>query len=438
MSFGPGQILRVAVAVGLRRARLSDAYNALRGRDPRTRIIHPERREIELAKLKTGQAHAIKPLHWDEFIKVLERAGFRSGAMITSKNTILYAYALWIIGRIDFKVSLDQLREVMARWFFMSQITGRYTSSPETRMQEELNRLDGLNGSPAEFVKVLNAQITAAVPSDWWSITLPDNLNTSSAGAPAYVAYVAALNILDADVLLATSKVKDWINPARTNVKGIEKHHLFPKDYLKSTLGLTDMKKINQVANFALVEWSDNITISNQPPTVYWAQEVSDKNIDEARRVRQEEWHALPEEWTTLGYEDFLHQRRRLIAKVTHEGFRRLTDPNYEPDLTRLQHGTAVNPLALPTLENLVTSGVLPVGTLLEPVDDSSKTIAEVTEDGYIQVGEHLCETVDRAAREDNADVDSGWDYWLAHIDAEPEPVLLADLRIRSAQASST
>ena len=88
-------------------------------------------------------------------------------------------------------------------------------------------------------MKVLNSQIDAAVPSDWWLVTLPDRLDTSSASAPAYVAYIAALNILDADVLLATSKVKDWINPGRKTVKGIEKHHLFPKDYLKTSLGLT-------------------------------------------------------------------------------------------------------------------------------------------------------------------------------------------------------
>jgi hypothetical protein len=41
-------------------------------------------------------------------------------------------------------------------------------------------------------------------------------------------------------------------------------------------------------------------------------------------------------------------------------------------------------------------------------VDTDRDTVAEITEDGYIQVGEHLCETVDRAAREDHADVDSG------------------------------
>jgi len=302
-------------------------------------------------------------------------------------------------------------------------------------MQEDLNRLDGLSESPAEFVKILNGQIDAAVPSDWWSITLPENLITSNAGVPAFTAYVAALNILDADVLLATSKVKDWTNPAHKTVKGIEKHHLFPKDYLKTTLGMKDNKKINQVANLALVEWSYNINISNQPPSVYWPQEVAYKNIEGTRRNRQEAWHALPDGWTNLGYDEFLLQRRGLMAKVTHEGFKRLTDPNYEPNLIPPEVVPSANPVTLPTLENLLTRGILPPGTLLTPVDSDRDTVAEITEDGYIQVGEHLCETVDRAAREDHADVDSGWDYWMAHLD-EDAPVVLADLRTRASETA--
>lgn len=433
MSFDAGQILRVSVAVGLRRAKLADAYNYLRGRDPRSREIDPAKRTAALARLTVGHAEALRPIHWDEFLKVLERAGFRSRDMITSKNTILYSYALWIIGRTDFKVPIDELREVMARWYFMSQITGRYTNSPETRMQEELNRLDGLTISAESFVSALNEQISAAVPDDWWTVTLIDALNTSSSGAPAYAGYIAALNILDADVLLATSKVKDWLSPRR-GVKGIEKHHLFPRDYLKNKLGLKDNKRINQVANFALVEWSDNIAISNQPPKEYWPQEVADKKLEVARRVRQEEWHALPDGWTTLDYDDFLHQRRVLMARVVHEGFKRLTDPNYEPDLTKMVIESVVDGSALPTFEMLVNSGALPVGTLLTPLDPERGTVAEVTQDGYIQVGVHLCETVDRAAKEDNADVDSGWDYWTAELSGEQHPVTLADLRERVAK----
>ena len=432
MTFDPGQILRVSVAVGLRRAKLADAYNYLRGRDPRSREVNAQKRQAALGELQAGQVHAIRHLHWDEFLKVLERAGVRSKAMITSKTTILYSYALWIIGRVDFGVPVDELREVMARWFFMSQITGRYTNSPETRMQEDLNRLDALPETAAAFVEVLNGQIGAAVPEDWWRVTLIDGLDTSSVAAPAYVAYVAALNILDADVLLATSKVSDWLSP-RPTVKGIEKHHLFPRDYLKSVLSLTDTKRINQVANYALVEWSDNIAISNQSPITYWPEQVADKKLDDDRRVRQEQWHALPDDWIHLAYDDFLDQRRRLMANVIHEGFKRLTDPNYIPDLTKPEVTPAAPLLALPTFEKLVARGIIPVGTLLTPVDTDRATIAEVTADGYIQVGEHLCETVELAAKEDHADVESGWDYWQAHLDDEDEPITLAALRERRA-----
>lgn len=36
-------------------------------------------------------------------------------------------------------------------------------------------------------------------------------------------------------------------------------------------------------------------------------------------------WHALPEGWETMAYEDFLTQRRRLMAKVIRAGFESLT-----------------------------------------------------------------------------------------------------------------
>jgi hypothetical protein len=64
--------------------------------------------------------------------------------------------------------------------------------------------------------------------------------------------------------------------------------------------------------------------------------------------------------------------------------------------------------------------------------EERSNTVAEVMEDGFIQVGEHLCGTVDRAAREDQAEAGSGWEYWQAHLDSEDEPVTLVELRERA------
>lgn len=432
MALDPGQVLRVVIAFGLHRGRLQDAYNALRGRNPRTREIEPTQRERELERLKAGQTHVVRPLNWDEFLKVLERAGFRSRDMITSQNTALYTYALWLIGRAEFNVPLDELREIMARWFFMSQITGRYTNSPETRIQEDISRLEGLATQSAAFVSALTAQIESAVPPDWWTATLPDNLFTSSANAPAYAAYVAALNILDADVLLSTLKVRDWLSPSRRTIKGVEKHHLFPKDYLKTTLRIKSATKINQVANLALVEWSDNIDISNDPPEQYWPAQVADKKINEDRRRRQEEWHALPGRWTTMDYDEFLLARRRLMARVTHEGFKRLTDPNYVPDLTRPPAEPTAAELALPSLSELVSGGVLPAGTLVTAVDSDDELIGEITEDGQLVVGDFAYSSPGRAAHEHGSDAGDGWSYWLAHLDDESIP--LEVLRERAAE----
>ena len=49
------------------------------------------------------------------------------------------------------------------------------------------------------------------------------------------------------------------------------------------------------------------------------------------------------------------------MANVVYEGFRRLTDPNYVPDLTTPDLVVAA-PVELPTFEQLVASGLLRPG----------------------------------------------------------------------------
>ncbi|NLI84283.1 MAG: DUF262 domain-containing protein [Propionibacterium sp.] len=425
LTLDPGHVLRVVVAVGNRRAPLQDAYNALRGRDPRTREIVPANRERELAKLKDGQARALDPKNWDEFLKVIERAGIRTSAMVTAKNAVIYGYALWLIGRTEFGVPVDDLREVMARWYFMAQITGRFSGSAETRAQEDLNRLEGLERTPEAFTTAIDSLVSTTLTEDWWRVTLPEDLHTSNMSGPAYTGYVAALNILDADVLLSTLKVKDWIDPNRRPVKGVEKHHLFPKDYLKGALGLKSTRQINQVANQALVEWSDNIDISNEAPSAYWPAQVTEKAIQGERLAKQTWWHALPEGWTEMSYTDFLAARRKLIAGVTREGFRKLSDPNYQPSPPA--HPLPASEPVLPTFEQLVLAGALPVGTHLLPTDGRTDSIAEVTPDGTILLGDQEYTSPGLAAKADGAEDEDGWLYWSA--DLAGQGIVLDEIR---------
>ncbi|MCH8565205.1 DUF262 domain-containing protein [Nesterenkonia sp. LB17] len=425
LTLDSGQILRVVVAIGNRRSRLQDAYNALRGRDPRTRQIIPEHRDRELARLKSGQTRTLHPNNWDEFLKVIERAGIRTGSMVTSKNTFLYGYALWLIGRTEFNVPVDELREVMARWYFMAQITGRYSTSPETRGQDDLNRLEGIGQTPQDFREAINIQIETTLTEDWWLVSLPEDLHTSNMYGPAHTGYVAALNILDADALLSTLKVKDWLDPSRTLVKGMEKHHLFPQDHLRKNLGYSATRQINQVANQSLVEWSDNIDISNKAPDEYWPQQVGDKSIGTERLARQMWWHALPDNWMQMDYQGFLVARRKLIAAVTREGFRKLSDPNYTPQPPRSPQ--VLPELVMESFDELVLAGVIPPGTPLVPTDGRTESIAEVTQDGTILLNDTEYRTPESAARADGAEDADGWEYWTARF---AEPVLLSQLRV--------
>lgn len=74
---------------------------------------------------------------------------------------------------------------------------------------------------------------------DYWTIRLPEDFVTSSTSAsPAYQAYLAALNILDADLFALTEKVRDWMDPSANTVKGVQGHHLFPRAYLRARRGI--------------------------------------------------------------------------------------------------------------------------------------------------------------------------------------------------------
>jgi len=245
-------MLRVTAALAFRRAVLKHVYSALRGKDIETGKSDPIRRDAQFQRLQQAQEQVLDLTNWHEFLQCLERAGFRGAKMISSQNAIIYSYALWLIGRVDYAVSLDRLREVMARWFFMSTVTARYSGSFETQVEKDLSLLRDVTAGDANgFCSRLSQVVSDTLTNDFWAITLPNGLATSAAKSPALLAYIAVLNVLDADPLLSTGKVRSRLDPTVTAKKGIERHHLFPREYLRKHLGVTDTKAINQIANMS-------------------------------------------------------------------------------------------------------------------------------------------------------------------------------------------
>ncbi|MFD1424933.1 DUF262 domain-containing protein [Laceyella tengchongensis] len=317
----PDQMLRVAVGLGFKRARLKNVYSILRGKDLETGEVSPDRRDQQFEVLKQAQASALNLQNWHDFLKALIKAGFRSKAMVSSKINIIYAYIMYLIGKEDFRVDAYRLRQLIAKWYFMLVLTGRYTSSPETVMEADLARLRGVRNQD-EFVGTLEKIINDSLTNDFWAITLVNKLESSTSRNPALHAYYAALNILGANVLFSSMKVSELLDPMlHANRNAIEIHHLFPKKYLKS-IGINESKLINQVANFALVEWGDNVRISDESPEEYFPKYAS--RFPSAELAEMMEMHALPDNWTSLEYSRFLEERRKKMAHVIKQGFLRL------------------------------------------------------------------------------------------------------------------
>ncbi len=317
----PDQLLRVEVGLGFRRARLLHVYSLLRGKDLDTEQFSDELRTKQFAVLCESQQYALDLQNWHEFLKTLIRAGYRGSQMITSQVALLYAYTFYLIGKRDYHVDAYTLRSTIARWFFMTALTGRYTGSPETGMEQDLARLRDVSDSNG-FVAVLDRIVSDTFTEDYWHITLPNELATSSPRSPSLFAYNAALNLLGAQALFSKITVAELLDPAlRAKKAAVERHHLFPKGHL-ARMGVTEIRDTNQIANYALVEWIDNLDISDSAPAEYIPKYEARFKPDELAQMRY--WHALPEKWEQMEYRVFLGERRARMAAVIKDGFTKL------------------------------------------------------------------------------------------------------------------
>ncbi len=317
----PDHLLRVSVGNAFKRARLKYAYLVLRGKDLETKETTSERREEQFEIFKAAQEKSLNLQNWHDFLKIILNAGYKRSNMIASQTAIIYSYVFYLIGKYDFKVESSKLRKILSKWFFMATLTYRYSSSAETQMEQDLANLRSLNTAD-EFVAHLETIIKSVLTNDYWKITLPQELITSSAASPIWKAYTASLNLLKVDVLFSTISVSDLLDPTKdANKSALEKHHLFPKKYLE-TIGIKGDRDRNQIANFAYIEWRDNLEILDDAPSEYIGDYVND--LDEGKRKEMYYYHALPEEWQTLEYFEFLKQRRQMMAQVIKDAFEKL------------------------------------------------------------------------------------------------------------------
>ncbi len=309
-------MLRVAFTSQFKRGRLADLVALLSGRNFVTRDYEESIAEESFNKLKEGLFNFMNETNFKNFIMILRSAGFIESSMIRSQNTINFAYILYIVLRAQ-RIAPAKIESYIRKWFVMSMLTRRYSSSPESSFDFDIKRINEIG--IAKYIEDVEA---AELSDAFWNAGLPQQMNTSVASSPYFNVYLASqVYENDKGFLSRDITIQDLLA-----FKG-DVHHLFPRNYLKKH-GLT-RNKYNQIANYVMMQSEINISIGDKSPADYFSKLLvcchnGDEKavygaITDLNQIKDNfAMHCIPEGMenkTIEHYEEFLQERRKLMAK---------------------------------------------------------------------------------------------------------------------------
>ena len=307
-------MLRVAFMSQYPRGKMKDLVSLLQGRDFETKDFKESIAEETFKKLSAGVLDYMNEYNFKQFVLAIKDTGFISKKLITSDITLDFAYTLYLRLLKDNTIDKTKVKSYVQRWYVMSTLTGRYISSPESAMDLDLRRI-----KEKSFLPWLD-EVEKTLGDTFWNVELVQNLETSSVNSPYLCVFWAAACRDGSDSLFNEgSKFANLI----TTMGDV--HHIFPKQYLIDN-GIKDKAKYNQVANFTYLDTPTNIAIGKDEPSKYftkvWEQvKTSDFFIGNLKTEDAIEKNlsanCIPLEiknWIYTNYEDFLSQRRILMA----------------------------------------------------------------------------------------------------------------------------
>lgn len=318
-------VLRVAFMHMFRRGKLADLVSLLSGRDFEARDFKSEIADASFAKLHDGVIKFMHKGNFQDFTAALRSAGFVSPAIIGSKGAVNFAYNLYLTLKEDGSIPSTDVKRWVQRWYVMSVLTGRYSGSSESIMDRDMRGI-----ADRGFVSFYNEIAASQLSDNFWSVTLPQSLTTTSIRTGAWMVYVAS-QVRAADNTLFTNgfKVADVIG----NVGDI--HHIFPKAYLRKEID-APQRLYNQIANYTYLEKRINIAIGEKSPGEYFSQAraaiIERKPYfgdisDEETLALSLKANCIPEgvfHMTAKDYETFLAERRTLMAQKIRQYFESL------------------------------------------------------------------------------------------------------------------
>ncbi len=307
-------MLRVAFTSQFKRGRLQDLVALLSGRNFETKQFEETIAAESFDRLSKGVTNFINETHFKRFLMIIRSAGFVDSSLIGSQNALNFSYILYLMLR-EQGTPPAEIESAVRRWFVMSTLTGRYSGSPETAFDFDIRQLHERG-----FSVYGEALFEGELSSAFWETLLPQSMNTSSSSSPYLRVFKAAqVKLGDHGFLSKDIKVMDLI------LNRGDVHHLFPRNHLKKQ-GLA-RGRYNQIANYALTQTEINIAIGDDAPAVYFDALLDQCNggvkkyggitdLGELKANLIESCVPLAMlDGEGMDYQDFLEERRRLMAK---------------------------------------------------------------------------------------------------------------------------
>lgn len=316
-------MLRVAFTQEFKRGRLEDLVALLSGRNFETRTFEETIAESSFARLKKALLLYMNETNFKRFIMILRSAGFVNTSMIRSQNTVNFAYLLYLTLRAQ-KADPGQIESLVRRWFVMSILTSRYTSSPETAFGVDVRNINGQGAS-----SYLDALERAELSDAFWNEGLPQQMNTSVASSPYFNVFLASqVNGNDKGFLSNQHSVANLLQGAS------HIHHVFPRNYLKKKK--LPSNRYNQIANYVVMQSEINIAIGDSSPAEYFQAlrrqcetgKTCYGNITDVEKLNSNlTEHCIPEgmhEAAVEDYDSFLQKRRSLMSAKIRDYYKTL------------------------------------------------------------------------------------------------------------------
>jgi hypothetical protein len=314
-------LIRVAFMTQYYRAKLANLCDLLHGRNFETRTYENSILENSFKLFSDGVRSFINQYNLQQLNEIIKSAGFVLTKLLRGRMALDFAYMLYIRLRNDKNIDKVKIPQYVQKWYVMSVLTGRYIGSPETQMERDLRAIENRS-----FVRFFDDTM-ANLGDDFWNVTLPQTLESSSTASPTFLVYQAAqCRGKDDSFLGKGSCVRDLIESG-------DIHHIFPKNYLQKN-GINQKIMYNQIANYVVLNKTINIAIGDKAPSDYLKvvkesceQGSSSKySVISSIEKLQENLHAnsIPDSLATMDFNDydsFLQKRRILMAQKIRDYF---------------------------------------------------------------------------------------------------------------------